>query len=147
MFELIELLLHLVEIALQHFVSLLVRPLLLAALGEFAFKLRHRLRLLLDAFESLLHKLDLDEALLVLLFLQSHGGLAGGSKVDERMRRTLERRSRAMSRISSFSLTTLRSASTLMAAVDCSSATRACQGASEDTGREGVSDVHPAVSE
>lgn len=69
LFELVKLLLHRVEVALQDFVRLFVRPLLLPALGELRFELRERFGLLLDGFETLLHELNLDEAFLEGLLL------------------------------------------------------------------------------
>lgn len=68
--QLVQLLLHVVEVMLQHLVRFLVRPLLPPALGQVSLKPRYRLGLLLDTFEALLQQLDLDERLLVRLVLQ-----------------------------------------------------------------------------
>jgi len=69
--EFVELLLHLVEVALEDLVGLFVRALLLAALDELGLELREGLGLLLDALEPLLQQLDLDRRLLVRFLLQT----------------------------------------------------------------------------
>lgn len=118
--QLRQLRLHLVQIPLEHLVRLLVRPLLLPTLRKLALQLCQRFSLLLDAFHPFLHQLDLDGAFLVGLLLCIERSVSELGRMRKRWgkdKRTFVRISRTRSRISSLSLTTFRSASTLIAAV------------------------------